>query len=277
MSFKDLKNNTNPIIYKSRLENTKGNILYFHGGGFIFGSNDDLPDYHIKMITEAGYDILSFNYPLSPESDFKNIIQYIIETINQTTKYMNKPYFLWGRSSGAYLCLLVVSKDLYEKPSGIISYYGYGFLLPKWYDTPSSYYLKYPPIEYNSVKNLIQNEIILSAPINPRFLLYLYARQTGNWLKTISDLTTENFLDRYSLLNTNFDHYPPVLLVHNTRDNDVPYEESFILSTRISNSKLITFSTLGHDFDKDTTNINTLKLIKETIQFLDNNTAKAKR
>ena len=39
MKAKNLKDQAKPMIYKSKLNMVKGNILYFHGGGFIFGSN----------------------------------------------------------------------------------------------------------------------------------------------------------------------------------------------------------------------------------------------
>lgn len=271
MGFNNIKHKIEPILYNSPLEKVKGSILYFHGGGFIFGINNDLPLYHIDKITKAGYNILSFNYPLAPESDFSEIIKYTVDTINLYASKVNTPYFLWGRSAGAYLCLLAVSKGLNIVPNGIISYYGYGLLVPKWYSSHSDYYLKYPLVEYKFVKALIGTEAILSAPINPRFLLYLYNRQTGNWLKTLSNITEESFLDKFSLRDADFSKFPPVLLAHNTRDNDVPYEESLTIYNKLKDSALIAFTTDDHDFDKKTDSINTLKLIKETIQFLNEN------
>lgn len=271
MKFKDFESQSKPIIYKSKASKAKGNILYFHGGGFIFGSNDDLPSYHIKKITNSGYNILSFNYPLAPEADFEIIIDYVVATINSYIKDMELPYFLWGRSAGAYISLLATSKNLITKASGIISYYGYGLLAKNWHSTPSDYYLKHPSIEYDSVKSMVQQEILLSASASPRFLFYLHTRQTGTWLKALSNISTEDFLGKFSLINTDFSRYPPVLLVHNTRDNDVPYEESLLLSRKIEKSRLITFTTEDHDFDEDTSSIDTLKLIKETIEFLDSN------
>lgn len=271
MEFVDTKNKTEPIIYKSQEENIKGNIFYFHGGGFIFGVNSDLPDYHIDMITKSGYNIYAFNYPLAPESGFSEIINFTIESINLYAKNLDAPYFLWGRSAGAYLCLLATSCGLDIKPNGIISYYGYGLLVPHWYNSPSDFYLKYSLLEYNLVKDLIGSKVIYSAPINPRFLLYLYGRQTGKWLNTISNMDVALFLDKYSLRDTDFSQFPPVLLAHNTKDTDVPYEESLALHSKIDNSKLLTFTTEEHDFDKNTQSPNTFKLIKETIQFLDEN------
>lgn len=270
----NFNNERDPIIYKSTLDKVKANIIYLHGGGFVFGNNDDLPSYHIKKINGAGYNILSFNYPLSPESSFDTIIDYVISTINTYAEDMDLPYFLWGRSAGAYLSLFAPSKELIKAPNGVISYYGYGLLAEDWYSSPSDYYLKYSSVDYDSVKNLIQEKPILSSPSNPRFLLYLYTRQKGKWLETLSPISTQAFLEKFSLRDEDFSKYPPVLLAHNTRDNDVPYQESLLLSEKIKQSKLLSFTSPEHDFDKNTASIDTRKLIKETIRFLDENIKK---
>jgi len=124
-------------------------------------------------------------------------------------------------------------------------------------------------VKYSLVKDFIGEEIRFSAPINPRFLFYLYTRQTGNWINFLFNESEECFLDNYSLRNTNFKIFPPLLLTHNTSDKDVPYEESLALNHLIKDSKLITVTIKDHDFDKNTDNLITVKLIQETIQFLD--------
>jgi len=269
MEFIYKKFKTNTTIYNSKLKSAKGNILYFHGGGFIFGSNNDLPKYHIDTITKAGYNILTINYPLAPESKFADIIKYVICIINFYVANINTPYFLWGRSAGAYLSLLATSKGLDKKPSGIISYYGYGLFIQGWCSNPSEHYLKYPLVDNSMVENLIGNEIIYSDHTNLRFLIYLQARQTGNWIKIISNTIEEDFLKDYSLKDFDFIHFPPTLFAHGSKDIDVPYEESLKLHHKVQNSKLLTFNTREHDFDKNTDSLDTFRLMKETIQFLD--------
>ena len=269
MSFTETDFTKNIVIFESKLEPTKGNIFYFHGGGFIFGSNNDLPHYHIDMITGAGYTVMAINYPLAPESTFSSILKYIKSLINYYAKSTGAPYFLWGRSAGAYLSLLVTAKGLDVKPAGIISYYGYGLLVPKWYEEPSKYYRNYPLIKYDTVKQMIGEKLIFTSPANPRFLIYLHARQTGTWIKTLSSKTSREFIEHYSLRKIDFSNFPPVLLAHNIRDTDVPFEESENLHHLIGNSQLLPFTAEDHDFDKNTDSFLTLKLLKATIQFLE--------
>lgn len=258
-----------PKIYKSNNPTIKGSIFYFHGGGLLFGTKLDLPKYHIETITNAGYNILAFNYLLAPESDFNMILEGAKNSINQYAKEIDTPYFLWGRSAGAYLCLLSMSQGLNLKPNAIISYYGYGFLTENWYNTPSKYYLKYPTVELNDVKNLIEDSPLAQSPVNPRFLLYLYTRQSGKWLQFIGERNEEDFLLKYSLRDEDFSNFPPVFLAHNTKDNDVPFQESIELEKRLKSVKFFTCTTDDHDFDRDTDSQLSKNLIDETIEFLN--------
>ena len=41
-------------IYYDDQVDLKASILYFHGGGFLYGSREDLPELHIETITKAG-------------------------------------------------------------------------------------------------------------------------------------------------------------------------------------------------------------------------------
>ncbi len=271
MNDKNRNLDLEPIIYKTKDAKVNGNVFYFHGGGLLFGMKQDLPKYHIEKINEAGYNIYAFNYPLAPETEFYSIIEQIITGINSYALKFKEPYFLWGRSAGAYLSLLSTSLGLEKKPNGIISYYGYGFLIDDWYSTPSKYYLEYPIIEFKDVEHLIEDYPLVQSPVNPRFLLYLYTRQTGKWLEFIGGKKDKDFLEKFTLKNEDFSTFPPVFLAHNTNDNDVPYEESIELQKRINEGQLFTCTTEDHDFDRNTDSPLTIDLIHKTIDFLNSN------
>ena len=40
-------------------------IVYYHGGGFLYGERGDLPEPYIDMITAAGYTLVAVDYPLA--------------------------------------------------------------------------------------------------------------------------------------------------------------------------------------------------------------------
>ena len=101
----------------------KACILYFHGGGLLFGTREDLPELHIEMITQAGYAILSYDYPLAPVANLELIHKDVCDSVHNylanAELYVGAklPYFLWGRSAGAYLSLLAAAKgDFFVNP-----------------------------------------------------------------------------------------------------------------------------------------------------------------
>ena len=148
------------VYYNDSVE-LKAAILYFHGGGLLYGTREDLPELHINTITNAGYAILSYDYPLAPVSTLEVIHKDVCDSVHNYLTHAEfyvgskLPYFLWGRSAGAYLCLLAAAKgDFFVNPHGIISYYGYGFLCDNWFKTPSAYYKKFPAVPSSCMHNI---------------------------------------------------------------------------------------------------------------------------
>lgn len=265
-------------LYPSQGQNRKAILLYFHGGGLVMGQRDDLPNYHLERLTKAGYSILSFDYRLAPEASFPLILEDVLDAIdyfinNRTSLGLEGlPFFLWGRSAGAYLALLAYKMGLGEEAKGIISYYGYGFLYPDWYKTPSYYYLQYPRVSRTSAEGFIRDKELTGASPQVRFPLYLYYRQTGTWFSSFAGDDEDDFLSNYSLQNLPAGvSYPPTFLAHGLKDEDVPFRESIELSKLIKDSLLYTPSVEGHDFDRQEDSRETVLLLNKTLEFLDRN------
>lgn len=281
--YKKVNNNIKELdlkasLYESKVRPSKGILLYFHGGGLLYGNRNDLPDLHIDKLNNSGYSILSFDYRLAPEAEFDLILEDLLDAIEffiQNKKdlgFENSPYFLWGRSAGAYLALLASTQNLSLKPNGIISYYGYGFITPDWFNTSNMYYLKYPMVTKEQLLNIVKDNFVSQGSINERFSIYVYGRQNGTWLSMISKETEADFLSKYSLSNINIgSDFPPTFLAHSFKDEDVPFRESIELSKIIKNSTLFTCSADGHDFDRQENHKDTLELLDKTLEFLDSN------
>lgn len=260
--------NKHTVFYKSQQSNVKGIIIYLHGGGLIFGSATDLPDYHTNKLTASGYHIVGINYPLAPEASLDSILAFVIDGIKDCVNKFNLPYFLWGRSAGAYLCNLAITSKSIPQPKGLISYYGYGLVHPSWHNTPSSYYQKMAAINGSDIQSIPSETVLYSSSDQPRFLLYLYGRQQGTWFEMVSKQLASNEDSPFKLTEEELLAFPPTLLAHNLNDNDVPYEESLIFSRTIPDATLFTAKTSGHNFDQTINNLYTLKLLKETLQFI---------
>jgi acetyl esterase len=263
-------------LYRSTQKTTRATLLYFHGGGLLYGKRTDLPEYHIDTFCDAGYSILAFDYRLAPVTKLSHIIDDVKDAIiwylnNRTDLFHSKcPYFLWGRSAGAYLCLLAPRMNLPEKPIGILSYYGYTFAHDSWYNHPNPYYVQFPAVDVETIASICKKGETAEGLLDTRYSLYVYARQTGKWICMITDNSIEDFYNLYSLRKlTDFTYYPPVFLAHSFHDTDVPFAESQILSSLIPKSHLFVASAKAHDFDKDTACEDTLSLIEESLYFMN--------
>jgi acetyl esterase/lipase len=265
-------------LYRSTQKTTRATLLYFHGGGLLYGKRTDLPEYHINTFCDAGYSILAFDYRLAPATKLSDIIDDVSDAItwyldNRTHLFYSKcPYFLWGRSAGAYLSLLAGKIDLPESPSGILSYYGYAFIHDSWYNHPSPYYSQFPAVDEETITSICKEGETSEGLLDTRYSLYVYARQTGKWISMITNNSIEDFYNSFSFKRTtDFTNFPPVLLAHSFHDPDVSFVESQVLSSLLPKSHLFVASAKTHDFDKDTTCEDTLSLIEESVYFMEIN------
>ena len=54
-----------------------GRIFYLHGGGLVFGEPDDLPSCYVNLFLNAGYELVSLDYPLAPEQGLAVILEAV--------------------------------------------------------------------------------------------------------------------------------------------------------------------------------------------------------
>lgn len=267
-------------IYYDTDVKTKACILYFHGGGLLYGSRSDLPELHLHLLTENGYRIIAFDYPLAPSARLDLILEDVCASINHFTRdfplYMEDrannfleplPYFLWGRSAGAYLCLLAGAHGkLDKKPAGILSYYGYGFLCDGWFMTPSNYYNMLPAVSETALK-AVPPGIHTDGDLDTHYSVYVYARQKGSWIDLIYAGRQKFFYLDYTLRTC--EKLPcPLFCAHSTGDTDVPYSEFLELCNRFRAQRFVASHNM-HDFDRDEKNPVTSRLLEATLKFLE--------
>ncbi|QNS14398.1 alpha/beta hydrolase [Mannheimia bovis] len=257
-------------IYQNDTVLLKARVIYLHGGGLLYGSNQDLPLTHLEQFTQAGLQIIAINYPLAPQAQLEQIMQSVLTSLKtlQSRFADELPYFLFGRSAGGYLALLTAAK-LNKKteltpPKGVISFYGYGFLTDGWFDIPSPHYLKLPLVSESTFQSLIATPR-QEAELNTHFSAYIYARQTGKWKSLIYQGRDKFFYLDYSLrlgeLNL------PIFAAHATGDPDVPFAEFQALCDKFNPTRFVIAANL-HDFDRDEQSPHTQELLKATIAFI---------
>lgn len=261
------------VIYMDTDIHPRGAALYFHGGGLLYGLKTDLPELHIAQLTQAGYAVIAYDYPLAPAAKLPLIIDDVCASINHYIDHSHDyvggslPYFLWGRSAGAYLCLMAAALSrLSSPPKGVLSYYGYGFLCDSWFKTPSAYYLSLPAVDESCLAGCA-DELCALGELDTHYSKYVYARQSGQWLSLIYEGREKLFYLEHSLRAV--DSLPcPLFCAHSTGDTDVPYEEFLALCSKFNARRFIAPCST-HDFDRDTDSELTSRLLAETIDFLN--------
>lgn len=270
-------------------------ILYFHGGGLLYGSREDLPSSHIEAFTKAGLGIIAFDYPLAPSATLEIILRDAADSVRLYTENAlpgidcTLPFFLFGRSAGAYLCLLGAAKSVsssvsnscgsganegefeadrfapFGKAAGILSFYGYGFLCNNWFEIPSPHYLRLPPVP-DPAADQPPSSIRALAPLEAYYHIYVYARQKGLWRKLLYPGKHSVFLSSYSLRST--ERLPsPLFCAHSIQDPDVPYEEFLALCEKYNASRYVCASS-AHDFDRTESGFLRKMLLEATLKFI---------
>jgi acetyl esterase/lipase len=260
-------------IYINPDVSTKAVIFYLHGGGLLYGMRDDLPSTHIDAFTNAGYPVIALDYPLAPLADIEMILSDITASVDL---YLDggiesfdgkSPYFMFGRSAGAYLAIMSALRiELSALPSGVVSYYGYGFLTDFWYNSPAPFYTALPAVPENIFDSL-PSELHAEGPIESHYAAYVYGRQSGKWLSLFFKDREKFFYADYSLRSV-YDYPVPLFTAHSSNDPDVPFSEYMSLSERYDPVRFVA-SANQHDFDSDESSQATASLLERTIAFLD--------
>ncbi|AIF49831.1 alpha/beta hydrolase [Pelosinus sp. UFO1] len=270
----NIKLNVN--LYKAKNNRKNITILYFHGGGLLYGVRDDLPEIYINNFLNAGYDFLALDYPLAPESKLDMILKSVFEmlffylkNLDKVFELKNNKYVLFGRSAGAYLSFMMCDmliKNEALMPMAIISLYGYARLDEVQFNTPNKYYNKLASVPDESIEKIISDSPVTYGPMNLRFSLYIKARQEGMWIK---HLCGKEDPKKYSLDDEKLKAFPPTILAAATLDPDVPYRMTKTLRKLIPNSHLITIYREVHDFDRDVNDESGRLTYEEIIKWLE--------
>ena len=252
-------------------------IVYIHGGGLLWGSREDMKAEQIELYNHAGFNVFSIDYRLAPETKLQEIKADIEAALswleNEGVKefeYDAEKIAVIGGSAGGYLALL--TGTFKKKPQAIVSFYGYGDITGDWATKPSPHYQTMTSVPKELAKMLVSDKVITVGPIQKRYAIYMYARQNGVWIEEISGLNNKEELSQYCPINLVSADYPPTLLLHGTMDEDVPYEQSVLMSEALTKAgvenKLITIPNGKHVFDEDWQNQIVQKAFDKVITFL---------
>ncbi|MGP4117332.1 alpha/beta hydrolase fold domain-containing protein [Levilactobacillus zymae] len=229
----------------------KGTILYLHGGGLQFGQRDDLPRPYLQQFVAAGYQVITLDYLLAPESKLDVILPVLQESIAtlQTKLTLTTNLYLMGRSAGAYLGYLLLRDGFSAR--AFLDLYGYASLEHPEFRRPAEFYTAFPAVPPMQAQALVQAHPLTTGDLKDRYPLYVSSRQFGTWLSQILPSIRE--AAQYSLTATDLAQLPPTLSFHSRHDPDIPFTAAELATQANPAARLISVAGHDHDFDRTVT------------------------
>jgi acetyl esterase/lipase len=215
--------------------------IFIHGGALMGGDRkmSKRPGSLLETLLNAGYAVVSIDYRLAPKvklpaiiEDLRDAYQWVLKSGPELCHIHPKQIVVLGQSAGGYLTQMT-GFCVEPRPRALVSFWGYGDITSAWYSRPDPFYRQQPLVTQEEAE----------APGSRK--LYLYCRQQGLWPKVLMGIdpdTEPRAFDPYCPVRNVTKSYPPTMLVHGTKDTDVPYELS------VQMDKELTSKMVPHEF-----------------------------
>ena len=143
--------------------------------------------------------------------------------------WAGRPAATWRLCSG-YL--------VQPRHASLVSFWGYGDIAGDWYGRPDPFYRRQSLVSESEARAAVGNAVISEPPPgSQRMRFYLYCRQNGLWPREVAGLDAADdpkAFDRFCPVRNVWPEYPPTLLVHGTKDSDVPHEQSVLMDRELT-------------------------------------------
>jgi acetyl esterase/lipase len=269
-SFDTTTNQLKADVWRSAGEKIRPVIIFLHGGALMMGGRGQSPKPGslFDVLLKAGYTVVSIDYRLAPWVK----LPAIIEDLQDACKWVREKgpdlfhinpqeLFVMGQSAGGYLTQ-VAGYRVQPRPKALVSFWGYGDIAGEWYSRPDEFYRKQPLVTKAEAEK------------ESGWKLYLYCRQNGLWPKVVTGFDPETepkAFDPFCPIRNVTKDYPPTLLIHGTKDTDVPYHLSVAMEQELTargvKHEFISIPDGGHGFGRNDTAV-AAKTYEQMVQFL---------
>jgi len=222
----------------------------------------------LEALLNAGYVVVSIDYRLAPQvklpailDDVRDACDWVRQRGPELFRIDPDELFVMGQSAGGYLTMMA-GLHVRPRPRALVSFWGYGDIAGKWYSQPDAFYRQQP---------LVTKE---EAERSGGSKLYLYCRQQGLWPEVLTGHDPKKdprAFDPICPVRNITRDYPPTLLIHGTKDTDVPYELSAQMDKELAANgvahEFVTISDGGHGFGKSDATI-AARTYQQVVEFL---------
>jgi dipeptidyl aminopeptidase/acylaminoacyl peptidase len=121
-----------------------------------------------------------------------------------------------------------------------VSYYGFGDVDGKWTTDPNENSLAGTLVSKEDAWAGVGDKVLTNTDHNSgsgRWEFFVYLKQTGLWAKVVSGFdpaTERDKLTPFCPIRNLSPKYPPILMLHGTADQDVPYEKSVEMARELA-------------------------------------------
>ena len=254
--FKTLDSPTNQLqmdVFCPAGDAVRPVIVFIHGGALMMGTRamNAKPGTLLEALLKADYVVASIDYRLAPQvklpaiiEDVRDACAWVRQRGPELFRIDPDQLFVMGQSAGGYLTMMAGFR-VEPRPRALVSFWGYGDIAGKWYSEPDEFYRQQPLVTKEEADRV------------GGMKLYLYCRQQGLWPKVLTGhdpAADPRAFDPFCPVRNVTRDYPPTLLIHGTKDTDVPYELSVQMDKQLAAKgvahEFISIPDGGHGFDR---------------------------
>jgi acetyl esterase/lipase len=235
-------------VYRADDETVRPVVVWIHGGALIVGGRGGIDARVKKMFLDAGYALVSIDYRLAPETKLPAILEDVEDAFRWIREKGPELFHIdagkiavLGGSAGGYLTL-ATGHRVQPRPTVLVSFWGYGDLIGDWYSQPSPHPRhQSPKLTEDQARQQVSGPPIANGSDRKGNggAFYQFCRQRGIWPQEVSGWDPHKEAEKfypYMPIKNVTSLYPPTLLIHGTKDTDVPYEQSVLMADQFRRS-----------------------------------------